>query len=137
MFVSLSALCTETKLKIPTYTFFSFWYKKKIEIVIPFIKKKYKSFFSLFVVQKKRELKLQNLCRRVFVKVFGGASFRFFFRFLYKKKYKFCDLFNFLISSYLFLPFTLSKLMLNKTLFPLFWYLFLYITRFIILFFIF
>lgn len=78
MFVSLSALCTETKLKIPTYTFFSIWYKKKIEIVIPFIKKN-TSRFSLFVVQKKRELKLQNLCRRVFVKVFGGASFRFFF----------------------------------------------------------
>lgn len=123
MFVSLSALCTETKLKIPTYTFFSFWYKKKIEIVIPFIKKKYKSFFPICCTKKKRELKLQNLCRRVFV----GASFRFwrriisfFFRFLYKKKYKFCDLFNFLISSYLFLPFTLSKLMLNKTLFPLF-----------------
>lgn len=122
MFVSLSALCTETKLKIATYTFFSIWYKKKIEIVIPFIKKKYKSFFPICCTKKKRELKLQNLCRRVFVKVFGGASFRFFFffRFLYKKKYKFCDLFNFLISSYLFLPFTLSKLMLNKTLFPLF-----------------
>lgn len=85
MSVSRSALCTETKLKIPTYTFFSIWYKKKIEIVIPFIKKN-TSRFSLFVVQKKRELKLQNLCRRVFVKVFGGASFRFFFRFLYKKK---------------------------------------------------